>query len=415
MKRVVVLGGAGGIGSVAVRALGALGTFEEIVVADLSFEAAEAVAAKAVAAKASAMGGGRIIARGVDVNEPESLGQLLSGARVALNCVGPFYRFGPPILEAAIRAKVDYVDVCDDLAPTRTMLGMHEMAKEAGVSALIGMGNSPGLANVFVRLCADGLLERVESVDIMHLHGGEPEEGAAVVKHRIHAMTNEVPLFVDGELISVWQLEESGARFVVETDFPGLGKFPVYPYPHPETITLPAHLPDLRRATNLGVIFPLAYFKLTQDMVRVGACVEEPLVVEGREVIPLEFSVAHILAQRPRLLEEAGVKGPAGCLKVVVGGLAGGERRQLVLAISSTSAGAGEGTGIPAAAGAALMAEGRVKGPGVLPPEAAVQPFEVLELAMRAAKRMGVVGEGQSITVEMVDEAGKRTPVPLPF
>jgi hypothetical protein len=28
---------------------------------------------------------------------------------------------------------------------------------------------------------------------------------------------------------------------------------------------------------------------------------------------------------------------------------------------------------------------------------------------------MGVVGEAQSITVEMVDEAGNRTAVPLPF
>jgi short subunit dehydrogenase-like uncharacterized protein len=39
-----------------------------------------------------------------------------------LNCVGPFYRFGPPVLTAAIKAGVSYLDVCDDWEPTLDML-----------------------------------------------------------------------------------------------------------------------------------------------------------------------------------------------------------------------------------------------------------------------------------------------------
>ena len=108
------------------------------------------------------------------------------------------------------------------------------------------------------------------------------------------------------------QLDPSGLAHVREVDFRGVGTFPVYPYPHPETITLPRFLPTLRRATNLGVIFPLSYFHLTQEMVRVGACREEPVDVGGHPVVPLEFSVAHILSRRAALLREAGVTGPAG-------------------------------------------------------------------------------------------------------
>lgn len=404
MAKVVVLGGCGGIGTVAVEALAALDAFSEIVVADRRLEPAAALAAR--------LGRPGVSAREVDAADPASLAAALAGARVVLNCVGPFYRFGPPILRAAIEAGVDYVDVCDDLAPTRTMLELDGDAKARGVTALVGMGNSPGLANVFVKLCRDLLLETVETVDIMHIHGGEPSEGPAVLAHRIHAMTADVPLFLDGHFVNVRQLEPSGQAHVRETEFRSVGTYPVYPYPHPETITLPKYVPGLRRATNLGVIFPLSYFRLTQDMVRVGVCGEDPLEVNGQAVVPIDFSIAHILRERPRLLREAGITGPAGCLKVVCAGTKSGRPHTFVFQLSSAGAGAGEGTGIPAAVGAALVGKGRIAERGVLPPEACVSPLEVLELAMKAAKALGK-GGGDSVLLESIDHEGTVTAVPL--
>jgi saccharopine dehydrogenase (NAD+, L-lysine-forming) len=409
MSTILVLGGAGGIGRVAAQALATFDTFERICIADLRLEAAQEVV--------DVVGDPRLEALAVDAGDPASLAACLNGpgpVDVVLNCVGPFYRFGPPILEAAIDAKVHYVDVCDDLEPTRTMLKLDARARSSGVRALIGMGNSPGLANLFVKLCAEGLLEQVESADIMHIHGGEPSEGSAVVKHRIHAMLNDIPLYIDGELVTVRQLHPSGRAHVVETDFHRVGRYPVHPYPHPETITLPEHIPGLRRVTNLGVIFPLSYFELTQQMVRVGACGTEPISVQERPVVPIEFSVAHILSQRPRLLSEAGVKGPAGCLKVVVGGRQGGTGKTLVFQLSSETAGAGEGTGIPAAAGALLMARGEIQRTGVFPPEAGVSPLPLLMTAFQAVQALGKGGR-DSIRIEMIDADGEVSELPLPF
>ena len=114
MAKVVVLGGCGGIGSVAARTLVALGGFDQLVVADVRAEEAARFAAS--------LGAPNVTSAGFDARSPESLASVLAGADVVCNCVGPFYEFGPPILEAAIRARVNYVDVCDDLAPTRTML-----------------------------------------------------------------------------------------------------------------------------------------------------------------------------------------------------------------------------------------------------------------------------------------------------
>ena len=50
---------------------------------------------------------------------------------------------------------------------------MDENARKAGISALVGMGSSPGISNLLVKFCADALLDEVESIDIYHAHGGD--------------------------------------------------------------------------------------------------------------------------------------------------------------------------------------------------------------------------------------------------
>lgn len=386
MSRIVVLGGCGGIGSIATRTVAVGSDFEEIVVAD--------VRADDAAAFAATIDHPEVSSAAFDATDIDSVRAAITGADQVLNCVGPFYRFGAPILSAAIAEGIDYVDVCDDLDATIAQLELDDAARSADVCAVIGMGNSPGLANVLAKYAADHLLDVVASVDIMHIHGGEPVEGGAVVKHRIHAMTNDIPVYVDGAFRDVRMLEPSGEEFITETEFRDVGRFPVYPYPHPETITLPRSMDGLQRCTNSGVVFPLSYFELTMDMVRTGACTTDPLTVGGDAVVPIEFSVAHILSQRERLLREAGVDGPAGCLKIVVAGEKDGGVHTYVFSLSSTTEGAGEGTGIPAGLAAILMRRGSICGAGVHPPEAIVDPLEMLGLAGEVIGRLGVAATG---------------------
>ncbi|MBL8774550.1 MAG: saccharopine dehydrogenase NADP-binding domain-containing protein [Acidimicrobiales bacterium] len=407
MGAIVVLGGAGGVGRVATEALAHVAELDEVVVADVRLDAVEAVVAE--------LDDERFRPLTVDVTDTPGLADAIAGADVVLNCVGPFYRFGPPTLAAAIAAGVGYVDICDDLSATRAMLELDGAAREAGVTALIGMGNSPGLANIFVKLCAEQMLDEVTGVDIMHIHGGEPDEGPAVIKHRVHAMVNDVPLFVDGAFVNVRQLGEDGAAFVRHEDFPGLGTFPVFPYPHPETITLPTTFPTLRRATNLGVVFPLPYFTMTQDLVRSGMGGEEPVDVLGQELAPIDMMVAVLRHERPRFLAEAGVTGPAGALRVVVDGRKDGGDHRYVCTLASTDEGAGEGTGIPAALGAVLHRRGALEGgPGVHAPEAIVPVSPLLDLAGVVVRSMGVGGgEGMPLLIEHTAPDGTVEQVPM--
>ncbi len=386
MKKVTVLGGCGNVGSVAARTVALTEHFDEVVVADFRYDRACELAESI--GKVTGKEGMR--AAMFDATDNESIKKVIEGSSVVVNCVGPFYRFGPSILRAVVEAGIDYVDVCDDLDATEQMLLLDGNASQAGISALIGMGNSPGLANVLISFCAESMLTEMETVDIFHIHGGEPDEGPAVIKHRIHAMTTDIPLFINGEFIKVRMLEESGLEHVEEVNFKGVGKYPVYPYPHPETITIPRFFPGVRRVTNKGFVLPPEYFQMTIDAVRLGICTEEVIEVGGQKVTAVDFAISFLLKKRPALLQAAGLSEPMGCLRIEVGGKKDGEKHRYIFSMYSTQAGAGEGTGIPAALGAMLLAEKKIDRKGVFPPEAAVRPADLLTLAARVIKGTGM-------------------------
>jgi len=397
MSRATVLGGGGTVGSIATKTLASSGVFSDITIADINMAAARKTVEEAKGAKVTAVE--------LDAESPDSIKKAIAGSAVVLNCVGPFYRYGPAILKAVVEASINYVDVCDDFDATEALLAMDEQAKKAGVSALVGMGSSPGVANVLVRFCADSLLDQIESVDIYHAHGGEKMEGAAVVKHRIHSMKMDIPMFLNGQFTTVKLFEESGRVLEEDTEFQNVGTYRVYAYPHPETITLPHYLKGVKRVTNLGLVLPPAYAELIKDTVRLGITGEEPIEVQGQKVTPLEFAVAFILAQRNRLMKEAGLTQPMGCLKIVVKGYKDSGKNSYIFSMSSRGQGMGEGTGIPAAIGAMIMATGKIKEKGVLPPEACVHPMDLLELARTKVKAAG--GKGFPITIEHIDKDGK--------
>ena len=400
MSQITVFGGAGHVGSVAVQLLMASEQFSKIIIADIDKTRAEQIIKKAA-------GGSTLSFVEIDANRPESLKKAIAGSSVALNCIGPFYKYGPTILRTVLESKINYVDVCDDFDATEKLLAMDKMARDAGVSALIGMGSSPGVANVLVRFAADALLDSVDSVDIYHAHGGEPDEGAAVVKHRIHSMLIDVPVFLNGKLTTVKLFEESGRALEEMADFPDVGTYPVYAYPHPETITLPQYISGVKRVTNLGIVLPPAYAELIKGMVRLGVTGEEPINVNSQKVVPLEFAVAFILSQRPRLMKEAGLTEPVGCLKIVVKGQKDSDPLTYNFSMSSRGRGMGEGTGMPAALGAILMNSGSIKQMGVFPPEGGVNPIDLLQ----AADQFVQLGEkkGIPIAVERIDSKGKST------
>jgi saccharopine dehydrogenase (NAD+, L-lysine-forming) len=397
MARVIVLGGCGTVGTIAVRTLAGMDDFSEIVVADINYEKAKACV--------SEIGGACSDAVQVDASDSESIKNAIRGFDVVLNVCGPFYKLGPIVLKTVIEEAINYVDVCDDYDATRLLLAMNDDAKKAGISALTGMGSSPGIANLLIKFCADQMLDAVDSIDVLHAHGGEPREGAAVVAHRIHSMTSPIPMYLDGKLTTVEYFGESGRALEVDEDFHCVGTYRCYPYPHPETITIPNFI-KCNRVTNLGCVIPVEYYDLIRNIARLGIVGDEPIDVKGQQVVPLDFSIAYILRERERILKETNFGTQRGCLKLVVKGTLDGKPHQFNFQLASVGQSMGEGTGIPAAIGASLMQRGKITEKGVLPPEGCVNPFEFL-LAMRdQLKLKSVTSEGSPLVIESIDSEG---------
>lgn len=406
MARAVVLGGTGEVGRFAARTLAAYGSFDQVVVADLDPDRArEAVVSMGLPALSSA---------GVDANQPQTVAEVVRGADVAVNCIGPFYRYGLSVLRAVLGEGVPYLDVCDDVDATRELLELDGEVRSAGAVAVIGMGNSPGVTNLLARFTAEQLLDETEAIDIFHAHGGEPVEGPGVVAHRLHGMTMEIPMYLDGALQTVRFFEDSGRALRTRVDFHLLGDgIPVYPYPHPEQLTLPRYV-SCRQVTNRGTVLPDAYFQLTTEVARLGLTDTTPLRVGADRVVPRDFAVAWLLRERERLLRETGFGGPRGCTQVSVRGTRRGEPVEYVISLASTDQALGEGTGIPAALGAILLQQGKVSGPGVLPPEAAFEPADFLALVGPVLETTGQRGTFEGVRVVRVDAEGNREGMALP-
>ncbi|MDH4213416.1 MAG: saccharopine dehydrogenase NADP-binding domain-containing protein [Candidatus Thorarchaeota archaeon] len=398
MARVTVLGGCGVVGTVAVKTLISAGDFSEIIIGDIDLEKANECV--------SQIGDECLSSFKVDASDPAAVKQAIKGSDVVLNCCGPFYRLGPVVLKAVIESKINYVDVCDDYDATKKLLDMNGAAKKAGISALTGMGSSPGVANLLVKFCADLMLDKVDSIDILHAHGGEPTEGAAVVAHRIHSMTSPIPMYLNGKFTTVDYFGESGKALEEDVTFHYLGTYRCYPYPHPETITLPNYI-KCKRVTNLGCVIPPQYYRMIQEIARLGIVSETPLAVGNQMVVPRDFSIAFIIQQRERILKEAKFGEQRGCLKITIKGIEDGEPKQYDFSMASIGQSMGEGTGIPAALGAILMQRGKITEKGVLPPEACVKPLDFLGLMQEHLKLDKMTGGESPLIIESIDKSGK--------
>src|ERR1700704_5065333 len=58
---------------------------------------------------------GQVAVRPATVDDPGSLDRALAGAAAVVNCAGPFAVTGGPVVEAALRARIPYVDVAANI------------------------------------------------------------------------------------------------------------------------------------------------------------------------------------------------------------------------------------------------------------------------------------------------------------
>jgi short subunit dehydrogenase-like uncharacterized protein len=90
-----------------------------------------------------------VVARPATVDDASSLDRALAGAAAVINCAGPFAVTGGPVVEAALRAKIPYLDVAAEIEANAAMFASYkEMARKTDIPVVPAMAFYGGLGDL---------------------------------------------------------------------------------------------------------------------------------------------------------------------------------------------------------------------------------------------------------------------------
>ncbi|XP_022969671.1 probable mitochondrial saccharopine dehydrogenase-like oxidoreductase At5g39410 [Cucurbita maxima] len=76
-----------------------------------------------------------------DISDPQSIHRLCTQTKLILNCVGPFRRYGEPVVAACVETGCDYLDICGEPEFMEKMeANYHERAVENGCLVISACG-----------------------------------------------------------------------------------------------------------------------------------------------------------------------------------------------------------------------------------------------------------------------------------
>ena len=85
------------------------------------------------------------------VDDLSALDRAVAGAAIVVNCAGPFAVTGGPVVQAALRARIPYLDVAAEIEANVSMFADHaEAARQAGTHVLPAMAFFGGLGDLLV-------------------------------------------------------------------------------------------------------------------------------------------------------------------------------------------------------------------------------------------------------------------------
>ena len=365
MSRIVVLGGAGIIGQAIVQDLAE--DVEQVIIADLDLPQAEIVADKI---------GRGCVALAVDVTNPEQLDKVLSGADACINSAQ--YYFNLEVMQSCLRERVPYIDLGGLFFTTRKQLELAGEFETQGITAILGLGSCPGVANVQAGHMG-AMLDSVDSVRIFN--GSTVDEGESLSwAYSIETILDEISkgamVFREGQFLEMAPLSEEEYFMFPEP----IGYAKTHLSLHSEVATIPLSLAEK------GIqecFFKITFFGYSEPVLRkmqflseIGLAGTEKIDVKGVEVSPRDVLIT-LLNQAPAAHEPPVSKGYKD-VATVVDGTQDGD--QVTLRMDTWAwphekwgmSGAKLMVASPPAIVARWLADGRLRRPGVWAPEQVV-------------------------------------------
>ena len=233
--KIIVLGGAGEMGSRAAEDLVVAEGVSLVTIADRKEAAAERIAG-ALQGK-----GATVDACYVDAFDHAGMVDAMRGYDVAASALGPFYVFESRLIQAALESGVNYCSICDEWEPAEMALDRFGgEARQRGLTVITGLGASPGITNIGVGHGAQGLdiVRRVQVAVYLPLDCGV--RGAAL-QHALYIMTGDMAVWHDGQRRMIKACSEKRS-----IEFPRFGKIDAWNMGHSEPATIPRYFPGIQ-------------------------------------------------------------------------------------------------------------------------------------------------------------------------
>jgi saccharopine dehydrogenase (NAD+, L-lysine-forming) len=366
--KALVLGGCGAMGKAIVRDLAENPEVGEIVIGDIDLSKARAYAKE--------IGSQKVSAKKVDIRNREGLVKALRGVNVVANA--SWYEFNLEVMRAALKTRSHYVDLGGLYHVTKKQLKLDKDFKKAGITAILGIGASPGITNVLAGYGAS----KLDSVEEVHIRTGAKGGGgfAYSAKTILDEVTMNPVVFENGDFKEVEPL--SGKEHyrlpspVDEVD----GFYSI----HSELATLPFTMKGIRTVT-FRVGFSPTLLQKVNVLLELGLLNRNPIAIKGVKITPRDFVYSYLATlTAPPSLDEL------KSLQVEVKGKKDGERRRFVFETVVKSSekwnlrATAVWTGVPAAIAAHWLGKGKIGIKGVVPPEVGIEPEPfIAELAKR--------------------------------
>jgi lysine 6-dehydrogenase len=367
--RVLVMGGLGGMGQGVSRDLIKQDKIEKVILGDINTDPSRMQDKLRASEKISLIK--------IDVNDHQGMVSAIKAADVVINCAGPFYKTAVAVARAAVEAKVNYIDICDDYEAAEILFAsdIDGAARAAGITVLTGMGSDPGTNNVIVQWFANKL-DRVNEIALFWVVSIAELAGAAW-DHSLHMTIGQIPQYIDGKLVHV----EGGTGIETTTFLEPLGTCQVCYVGHPQPLTMPRYIKGVKQVVIKGALIPGWVDKLIKEQKDTGFLSKDSIDVKGTKVTPYDLALKlweTIPNNRDRGPQSSG-------LKVIVKGERGGNQVTYTADMAGRMA---PGTGLPASIAALMLDAGDVTVKGVVAPEGCIDPEKFLTALLQRGARI---------------------------
>lgn len=287
MGKILIIG-CGGVASVAIQKCCQVSeVFTEMCIASRTVSKCEALKEK-LEGKTNT----KITTAQVDADNVDELIALIEKEKpeVVLNLALPYQDL--TIMDACLATKVHYIDTAnyepEDTAKFeyKWQWAYRERFEEAGITALLGSGFDPGVTSVFSAYALKHYFDEINYIDIMDCNAGD---------HGYPFATNFNPEINIREVSAKGSYWEDGHW--VETEpmeikrvytFPEVGEKDMYLLHHEEIESLALNIPGIKRI-RFFMTFGQSYLTHLKCLENVGMTSIEPIMYEGKEIIPLQF------------------------------------------------------------------------------------------------------------------------------